>query len=197
MEVSALHQNLDAPTEPRSFERGEPAPAHCGSAGASSFNGATLLRAWRVLPRITAFLTPAASFNGATLLRAWREAPRRFPWLHTLWLQRSHAPSSVESFPKRGKLARAYRASTEPRSFERRELTICTLQTKQRRSFNGATLLRAWRENLLNPWRLPPASLQRSHAPSSVESLQRGGGGDHGGAASTEPRSFERGERLG
>ena len=139
-----------------------------------------------------------SSFNGATLLRAWRAG----------------------SFG-RNRIGRGGRASTEPRSFERGERAACLQASLRRRGFNGATLLRAWRaRSPLRPL-APLLRLQRSHAPSSVESppapaapapshgLQR----SHAPSsversscvvvffpavlASTEPRSFERGESGG
>ena len=88
-------------------------------------------------------------------------------------------------------------------------------------SFNGATLLRAWRGPASRAiGSQKTAWLQRSHAPSSVESgaaprlirghrdasteprsFERGEVGDLGSVfarrvASTEPRSFERGEAI-
>ncbi len=182
--------------EPRSFERGEVAIIPHEDFGQPRFNGATFFRTWRVL-RKRQCLNLFARFNGATFFRTWRDIRRccRYGCLD--------------------------RASMEPRSFERGELSKDANYHANDPSFNGATFFRTWRG-----WRSPGLAsttimLQWSHVLSNVERIVkevkenedkssfngatffrtwRGPGAGYRPAgrvwASMEPRSFERGERY-
>src|SRR3989304_6074921 len=83
---------------PRFFKRGESIPSPLASGKRTSFNGATLLQAWRgeytlILPQ-----KRGTSFNGATLLQAWREVDSGQREKDSNRLQWGHASSSVERF---------------------------------------------------------------------------------------------------
>ncbi len=201
---SSVESSASAPTQqptesasmgPRFFKRGETSPAKTRPSLTSSFNGATLLQAWRGATNIKATTQPA-SFNGATLLQAWRGhagrnqdaarpasmGPRFFkrgelPTLVTgcppHWLQWGHASSSVERLTsaKHGMLSTSLQWGHASSSVERwrwpRSIVIC------RARFNGATLLQAWRVPRFAARGWPGRWLQWGHASSSVESAVR------------------------
>src|SRR3990172_883262 len=111
----------DASMGPRFFKRGEARPGCRFQVESSSFNGATLLQAWRVVEVET---------DGNTLLV----------------LQWGHASSSVESLITFQTQITTHVASMGPRFFKRGENHIDELPLPRRTSFNGATLLQAWRD---------------------------------------------------
>ena len=157
-----------ASTEPRSFERGDDLKRVRGRrAKPASTEPRSFERGDRLSPRCP----PAFScrFNGAALFRARRSRP----------VFTYHEPALF--------------ASTEPRSFERGDATRRSPRPPNPTRFNGAALFRARRSRLVEAGvaradRFNGAALFRA---------RRLGAGDFGGPgdfASTEPRSFERGD---
>ncbi len=86
-----------------------------------SFNGATLLQAWRAR-KVKWNCKTTLSFNGATLLQAWRVSHCIYHFVYN------------------------FRASMGPRFFKRGECWKSPRWPRQCPSFNGATLLQAWRD---------------------------------------------------
>ncbi len=119
----------------------------------------------------------------------------RPPWpqIHRAQLQRSHARGSVEGWCCRGAVAGLSGASTEPRSWERGRARPCMKRLTPNWSFNGATLVGAWKGAEGEPGR---GRRCRFNGATLVGAWKAGihfQSQARLGAASTEPRSWERG----
>ena len=116
---------------------------------------------------------------------------------HGYRLQRSRALSSAEMPRQMVEWWQRHKASTEPRSFERGDSKKMNSRARGRLSFNGAALFRARRCAFVGmDWRAEML-LQRSRALSSAEIARALPGAGQPILASTEPRSFERGDKSG
>ena len=168
MTAAGGHERSKASMGPRFFKRGEMDMCKKKRNNEASFNGATLLQAWRAHGCILRAI-PCHGFNGATLLQAWRdlsvathnERTSKLQWGHasssverwrilqtsrrTATLQWGHASSSVESSGPEDGCGRRPDASMGPRFFKRGEFRSGIRSPTRTARFNGATLLQAWR----------------------------------------------------
>ncbi len=163
------HEMCTASMGPRFFKRGEMMAFTRFAIAVSSFNGATLLQAWRVDVHRGEGAAGHRGFNGATLLQAWREQHRhthqarhiRFNGATLLQAWRASLPCAIASD--------ALGASMGPRFFKRGEEVGPRAERGQCRGFNGATLLQAWRGVHTMSDKEKQTLLQWGHASSSVE----------------------------
>ncbi len=180
-----------ASTEPRSWERGRWRRRCQGRWCRIGFNGATLVGAWKV-PSIRVWSCPCHG-----LQRSHARGSVEGSWLITSEFAPFNASTEPRSW-ERGRAPRGTRstapahASTEPRSWERGRTAKQFRPLLPRGSFNGATLVGAWKAAAVGTV-AAALVLQRSHARGSVEGNLHSEARPFGRIASTEPRSWERG----
>ena len=156
------------------------------------FNGAALFRARRyverdMVARVTRASTEPRSFERGDTTRS---PPSRCGHL----LQRSRALSSAEMQRGLGGGVPTGLASTEPRSFERGDNPIAHCLSKTSPRFNGAALFRARRSSPATTPATPPPTCFNGAALFRARRFERRHAVKLATLASTEPRSFERGD---
>ena len=188
------HRLFHASMRPLSFESGKPRKPGARAKDTARFNGATLIREWKVL-HAAGKLQASLGFNGATLIREWKDR-----WSRRAWRAWSCFNGAT--------LIREWKA----------ESASCRVRRALR--FNGATLIREWKgaqrrsgRTLHRRASMGPLSfesgkpsqetncaryscaLQWGHSHSRVESDQFRAEAEHLQAASMGPLSFESGKR--
>src|SRR5262249_21303858 len=113
--------------------------------------------------------SPTGSFNGATLSRTWKPRRERTDRVEKWMLQWSHAHSNVETA-----FGDLWQELLHRLQWSHAQSNV---ETRQRRGvqqaadsrFNGATLIRTWKQPQAETSLSLPRSLQWSHAHSNVE----------------------------
>src|SRR3990172_879508 len=108
-------------------------------------------------------------FNGATLLQAWRVRVAGAVSSPQVQLQWGHASSSVESPHPAATVSSGITLQWGHASSSVESRPCIGDEASQVASFNGATLLQAWRADMLVLAPLVGSRLQWGHASSSVE----------------------------
>ena len=192
--------------EPRSFKRGNNGLSGTEFNPTLCFNGATFIQtwkpacAWRFLhcvisasmePRSfkrgniaaeTERINQEASFNGATFIQTWKRSRCCLAARKSAMLQWSHVHSNVETVWSMEEAEVFLKASMEPRSFKRGNVSVSSGTKSHSACFNGATFIQTWkhrRKSCMFAHTL--TALQWSHVHSNVETfaLEQGVAGNH------------------